>query len=178
MFKEILLPYKNVIKYLFRFVFLYLIFSFLYSKYLNLYEGKTDFFTVNVADNVSKIYRIIGVDSHIETLNTAGLKLIINGQYVARIIEGCTAASIIILFAVFVISFGKFNYKNIAFLISGIISIYIFNILRIVFLGYILYTYPNHQDFLHRVLFPALIYGWIVILWIVFIKMNFSKKSS
>jgi len=52
----------------------------------------------------------------------------------------------------------------------GVFSIYAFNIIRIVFLGYVLYAFPQYQDFLHRVLFPALIYGWIVLLWIIYIK--------
>jgi len=161
--------YKNVIIYLLRFITLYIIFSLFYAYYLKSYNNQPDIFTLFVAESVQKIYEILGIHSSIEPLNTSGLKLIINGKYVARIVEGCSAMSIIILFVVFILSFGKLKSKNYMFILSGILSIFVFNILRIAFLGYVLYAFPEYQDFLHRVLFPALIYGWIVLLWIFYI---------
>ena len=168
--KTILSTYSDVIKYILRFVFLYIVFSFVYTKYLAFFEGQTDYFTHNVAVNVAKVYHLLGIDANVETLHTTGLKLIVNGKYVAKIVEGCSAASLIILFSVFILSFGRFKLKKLVFLILGVFSIYVFNIIRIVFLGYVLYAFPQYQDFLHRVLFPALIYGWIVLLWIIYIK--------
>jgi len=101
--------------------------------------------------------------------------LIINNEYIARIVEGCSAASIIILFVVFIISFGKTNIKTFVFLLLGAFSIFIINIFRILFLAYTLYAFPDYQKILHQIIFPAIIYTWVVLLWIYFIKKIYKK---
>jgi exosortase family protein XrtF len=54
------------------------------------------------------------------------IKLIYNHKYVARIIEGCNAISIIILFISFVVSFsGKLNQH---FFFGGSVLVYVLNV--------------------------------------------------
>jgi exosortase family protein XrtF len=142
-----------------------------YNVYLSQYTGQTDVLTIWVGKMVTKIYHWLGLN--VQTLpltEESGLKLIINGNYVARIVEGCTAISVIILFVAFVISFGQNFKKSLLFAAIGSLLIFVFNLLRIVFLGYLLYAYPQYQDMAHRIVFPAMIYGFVVILWLVFIK--------
>ena len=143
----------------------------IYNVYLSQYDGQTDALTVWVGKFVTDIYNWFGLN--VQTLpltDESGLKLIINGNYVARIVEGCTAISVIILFVAFVISFGQNFKKSLVFAIIGSLLIFIFNLFRIVFLGYLVYAYPQFQDVAHRIVFPALIYGFVVLLWLVFIK--------
>ena len=62
------------------------------------------------------------------------MKVILNGKYIARVIEGCNSVSIIILFLAFIVAF-KGSLKNtIIFGVVGAMIIYIVNILRIAFL--------------------------------------------
>ncbi len=163
--------YRLTIAFIFKFLLIYVLLVWLYSLYLGHYVLQTDPLTLWVGRAVSGIYHLLGLD--VKTLpisGESGLKLIINGQYVARIIEGCTAASVIILFVSFVIAFGQKIKKSLLFAMLGGVLIFIFNLFRIVFLGYLLYAFPQYQDIAHRIVFPALIYGFVVVLWIIFIK--------
>lgn len=91
-------------------------------------------------------------------------------RYVARIVEGCNAVSVMILFASFVMAFaGKFK-RTLAFILIGIILIHILNLFRIAFLATLLYHYPQHSHLTHGVLFPLIIYGFVFLLWVVWVK--------
>jgi exosortase family protein XrtF len=163
--------YKPTIVFIAKFAFIYLVLAGLYALYIGSFAGKTDSLTRFVGKSVSAVYRFLGTEAQTIPLeNESGLKLVLNGNYLARIVEGCTAASVIIMFIAFVISFGNKMKQSLAFAIVGSVLIFAFNIIRIVFLGYILHVAPQYQDISHRVLFPAMIYGFVILLWIVFIK--------
>jgi exosortase family protein XrtF len=168
---KILQSYKPTIYFIIKFISIYLVLVLIYNYYLSFYQGTTDPLTLLIGKWVTQIYHWLGLQvSTIPLEHESGLKLIINNNYVARIVEGCTAASVIIMFAAFVLSFTNNIKQSLKFVIFGSLSIFIFNILRIVFLGYLLYAYPQYQDVAHRIIFPALIYGYVVFLWLLFIK--------
>jgi len=163
--------YKPSLIFILKFAGIYLLLSILYNFYLSSQIGHTDSLSLLVGKALNATYHLFAINAQLIPLdNEAGLKLIINGQYLARIVEGCTAMSVIIMFISFVISFGNSFYKAFKFALIGSVLIFIFNILRILILSYILYYFPKYQDIAHRVLFPALIYGFVVFLWFIFIK--------
>jgi exosortase family protein XrtF len=83
------------------------------------------------------------------------IKLIYNHKYVARIIEGCNAISIIILFISFVVSFsGKLKPTLLFF--GGSVLVYVLNVMRIAMLSVLMYHFPGQVSFLHGVLFLCL----------------------
>jgi len=163
--------YYPTLKFIFKFVLTYIILVAIYNYYLSFFQHQTDYLTLWVGKIVSGIYKLFGMDVQSIPIKTEpGLKLIVHGQYVARIVEGCTAMSVIIMFVAFVISFGQHVKRTLIFALAGSIAIFVFNLLRIVLLGYLLYAFPQYQDVAHRIIFPALIYGFVVFLWIIFIK--------
>jgi len=169
----ILKTYYPTLKFILKFILIYSILVFIYNFYLSFFAYKTDYLTLWVGKIVSEIYKSIGMNVQSIPLATEpGLKLIVHGQYVARIVEGCTAMSVIIMFVAFVISFGQHIKKTLIFALTGSIAIFVFNLFRIVLLGYLLYAFPQYQDVAHRIIFPALIYGFVVVLWLIFIKKN------
>lgn len=99
------------------------------------------------------------------------MKLIVNGQFVASIIEGCNSVSIVILFTSFIIAFAQNFKKTLLFLFAGAVLIYAVNILRIAFLAYALYHYPEYEKVLHNVVFPGIIYGMVFVLWMMWVRM-------
>ena len=99
------------------------------------------------------------------------MQLFVNGTYLARIVEGCNAISIIVLFIAFVIAFAQSLKKTVLFIFVGSVLIYAVNILRIAILAIALYNYPEQEHWLHGVLFPALIYGMVFLLWLVWVRM-------
>jgi len=111
--------------------------------------------------------------------NEPSLKLIINEKYVARIVEGCNSLSVIILFASFIIAFSAKPKITFFYILSGSVLIYIANLVRVVILVAGFYHYPWRKDILHTVIFPAIIYGMVFILWVIWVNRfaNLKKKE-
>lgn len=103
MLKEIL----PVLKILGRFLAIYLVFLLLYQLYLNPYEGKEiDAFSAWVAKQVSFTQNIFGYKTQLYNdpkLETIWFYTV--DKYTTRMVEGCNAVSIIILFCSFYFRF-------------------------------------------------------------------------
>ena len=111
---------------------------------------------------------------HQQNTNELSVKLILNGQYIAKIIEGCNSVSVIILFLSFIFAFsGSFRITFI-YSFQGSTLIYGVNIIRIAFLSVMLYKFPSQQEFLHDIIFPTIIYGLVFLLWVLWVQ-KFSK---
>src|SRR5690606_20266920 len=97
------------------------------------------------------------------------MKFIVNGKFLARIIEGCNSVSVIVLFVSFIIAFSGRLKETIIFAVSGGVLIYVVNVLRIVVLSIGLYHYPWRAEILHQVVFPGIIYGMVFLLWMFWV---------
>ena len=97
------------------------------------------------------------------------VKIIFKEKFVARVIEGCNAISIMILFAAFVFAFATQWKKTMLYIGIGIFLIHILNIIRIALLSFALYYYPKYEAFLHGTIFPLFIYGVVFILWVLWV---------
>lgn len=100
----------------------------------------------------------------------------VNGEFVARIIEGCNAASIIILFVSFMLAFSGSIKTTFLFTLVGAVIIYITNILRIALMSIGIYELPQYAHFLHAIAFPLVIYGVVFLLWVLWIII-YTKQS-
>ncbi len=175
---QTLKTYRPVFVFIGKFAGIYILLTGLYRYYLSLYSHQTDPLTRTVGKSVDFLFKITGINASTPPLEQEhGLKLIINNEYVARIVEGCTAMSVIIMFVAFILAFSPSIKKSLTFAIAGSLLIFVFNIIRIAVLGYMLYAYPEYQDFSHRIIFPALIYGFVVLLWIYYLQKNEKGKS-
>jgi exosortase family protein XrtF len=178
--KNIFIQYKPFFTFLIKFALFYFLFSFAYSSFLNQFDTakfELDSITTIVSNNTSSLMRFLNQDYYvIPNESEASMKAIYNGKYVSRIIEGCNAISVIILFAAFIIAFSSTFKKTILFILFGIILIYSMNIVRIALLNYALYYYPEYQHVLHDTVFPLFIYGVVFILWIIWVT-KFSKYA-
>lgn len=178
--KALLVKYKSVIRFIVTFLAVYGILTIGYNVYLNRSDGSKfypDYLTNLVADQTSTLLNSLGYDTNVVSHSKEpSMKIIMNGKYVARVIEGCNAISIIILFLSFIIAFsGKFK-TTLFYGLAGSIIIYAFNLIRIVILSVGLYHYPWRREILHTVIFPMLIYGTVFLLWMVWVN-RFSKHT-
>lgn len=176
--KALLAKYKLVIRFIVIFLTVYSVLTIGYNFYLNLSDGTKfypDYLTNLAARQTNTLLRGLSYEANVlPHPNEPSMKLIINGKYVARVIEGCNAMSIIILFLSFIIAFaGKFK-TTLLYCFAGSIIIYAFNLIRIVILSAGLYHYPWRREILHTVIFPMLIYGTVFLLWMVWVN-RFSK---
>ena len=173
--KYLFIKYKSVIRFVVLFLGTYLVLSVLYSFYLSLsIRGSyyPDFMTNLVARQSSALISELGYTAEVIPHKTeTSMKLIVNQQFLVRIVEGCNAISIIILFISFIIAFAESLKKTALFILAGAVLIYGVNIIRIVILTITLYKYPQHQELLHGVVFPAIIYGMVFLLWMIWVRM-------
>lgn len=172
--KNLLLQYKPFLVFLGKFIASYLILTFIYQSCLGKFDvskAEVDSFTQSVANQSAAVLRIFDSNSYtMPHLKEPSVKLIYSGKYISRIIEGCNAISVMILFISFVIAFtGKFK-KTILFILFGLALIHILNIARIVLLCIALYHLPQYEHLLHGVIFPLMIYGVVFLLWVIWVN--------
>ncbi|WP_396155364.1 exosortase family protein XrtF [Flavobacterium sp.] len=182
--KNLLLQYKPFLLFLGKFIASYLILTILYQNYLNTFDAKNaevDSFTQIVANQSATVLSWFDSQSYtMPHLKEPSVKLFYKGKYISRIIEGCNAISVIILFIAFVIAFtGKFK-NTIFFILCGSILIHILNIGRIALLCVALYNFPQYEHVLHGVIFPLMIYGIVFLLWVFWVNKysNHAKATT
>lgn len=177
--KKYLVQFRPFLVFITVFLCVYILSAIAYRLYLNSFKAaQIDSITSAVGSNVKQLLLIFNQEIDV-VKNQSGnwLEVWFNGQYTVRIVEGCNAVSVMILFASFVIAFaGKFK-TTLFFILTGIFLLYFFNVLRIALLIVLLYHYPEQQHFLHGVLFPLIIYGLVFLLWIFWI-VKFSKYGA
>lgn len=180
--KELLKRNKAVIKFLVLFIGCYLVLAGVYKFYLASSTSEVyypDYITHLVAKQTEAMIETLGYDSHIEPHpNNPSMKLYVEGNYLARIVEGCNAISVLILFVSFIIAFHADLKRTLIYMLAGSVIVYVMNILRIALLAIGIYKYPSKSDLLHGTVFPAIIYGSVFILWIVWVKMAANYKKA
>lgn len=178
--KKIFIQYKPFFTFLLKFVLFYFVFAFIYNQFLNQFDVskfELDSITKLVSNHTAYLMRFFNEDYYvIQHEKEAAMKVIYKGKYVARIIEGCNAVSVIILYAAFIFAFASNWKKTFLYIVVGAVLIYILNVIRIGLLVWAIYYYPAYEEFLHGTVFPLFIYGVVFILWIIWVT-KFSKYA-
>lgn len=169
--------FKPILIILLRFIIIYLVLLLGYQFYLNSFRVQgLDPFSRLVADQVMFIQNHLGFSTSLfDDVNNEQVYFIVKNEYVTRMVEGCNAISVIILFFAFIFAFYK-GAKTFLFGIIGFIILYIINVIRIAGLNLVTRDYPKYSKMSHDYFFPAIIYGTVVILWLVWIKFFALKK--
>jgi exosortase family protein XrtF len=171
--KNILIQYKPFFAFLIKFLLFYAVFAFLYKMYLNQYDAATnevDYFTKVVANQtIDLLNLVVGEAKNLPHQTESSIKVYFKDKYLARVVEGCNAVSVMILFAAFIFAFSNRWVKTGLYIVLGILIIHALNILRIALLTYALYYYPAYEELLHGTIFPLFIYGVVFLLWIFWI---------
>jgi len=175
---------KTIIKFLVKFFVAYFILLGVYSIYLKKTQHKTPIFSCSpitkvVANHTEKVAQFLGYDTYVsQSKDELSMMFFVEDVYAVPIVEGCNSISVIILFLSFIFAFAGSLKATIIFGILGSVSIYMINILRILALSKLMYVYPDYQDVLHNLFFPAIIYGAVFILWIIWVnKFSYLKKA-
>ena len=171
--------FKPVLKILLRFIILYVVMVFAYQFYLNEFKNAgLDPFSTWVMKQTTFVQEFLGYPSMMvpgkpEDETTW---FFVNGTYTSRMVEGCNSISIMILFLAFVFAFYK-GAKTFVFVIFGLLFLHVMNVLRIAGLNIIILELPNYSKMGHDYLFPAIIYGSVVLLWLIWVKF-FALKTT
>lgn len=177
---SILSENKPFFLFLGKFIISYLVLTCIYMLYLSQYNEaafETDGITHAVAKQSSALVRFLGEESHLAPHpNQAADKFFVNNKYVARIVEGCNAISVMILFAAFIVSFSTTVKRTTLYILAGFVIIYLLNIMRIALITLGAYYYPEYSSFIHDIIFPLFIYGVVFVLWIIWV-LKFYKNA-
>ena len=177
---------KPVILFLVKFFISYLIMVGLYSFYLSKTQEKETLFscspiTETVANQTATMIGFLGFKAEVlQHHDELSFKVLVNNKYVSRVIEGCNSVSIIILFIAFIIAFSGSFKSTIFFGFIGSLLIYSTNIFRIAVLSIGILLYPKQQEILHSLVFPAIIYGMVFLLWVIWVNKysDFKKQQN
>jgi len=152
----------------------------IYQSYLNRFDKQTfetDSFTIIVAHQTADLLQLFNANTHTEPSKTEPcMNFYYNNKFSSRIIEGCNAISVMILFTAFVIAFSGRIKHTILYILAGVFLIHFMNIVRITLLNVASFHYPQYDVLLHDIIFPLFIYGVVFILWIIWIN-KFSKYA-
>lgn len=168
--------FKPVLKILLRFVLIYIALLLLYQLYLNTQNG-LDSVSMWVGKQVVAVQNFLGYESKLipdHRYETAYFQ--VNGKKPTRMVEGCNAISVMILFLAFVFAFYK-GRKTFVFALISLVILHIMNVLRIAGLNLMYFQGEKYFKIGHDYLFPAVIYGSVVILWLVWIKVFVLKDE-
>jgi exosortase family protein XrtF len=176
--------YKPFFAFLTKFLVFYVVFAFVYKMYLNQYDAKNfevDYLTEAVAKQTLFVMDLFTENADLQPHKSdSSIIIIYNNTLVARVIEGCNAISVMILFAAFVFAFSKQWKKTVLYIIFGIVIIHVLNVVRIAALTFAMFHYPKYEEILHGTVFPLFIYGVVFILWILWVTKfsGYAKRNS
>lgn len=161
--------FKPVLKIFLRFIVIYLVLLGIYQLYLNQQVG-LDSYSVHVSNQCTRLQNAIGYESQMVPQPEYKTSwYYVSGDYVTRMVEGCNAVSIMIMFVAFIFAFYK-GAKTFLFAGLGLVLLYVLNIIRIAGINIAAVEHPEYLKTLHDYAFPAVIYGGVVVLWLVWIK--------
>lgn len=171
--------FKPILGILLRFIIIYLVLLFGYQFYLNSFKAQgLDPFSRIIADQVMFIQNKINYPTLLyDDIPNEQVYFYVKKDYVTRMVEGCNAVSVIILFVSFIFAFYK-GAKTFVFVAVSLLALHVMNVFRIVGLNIVTRDYPEYNKMAHDYLFPAIIYGSVIILWLVWIKFFALKNEN
>ncbi|WP_375239582.1 exosortase family protein XrtF [Aurantibacter sp.] len=177
---SLLKAYKPVLQFIATFLGVYFVLIISYKFYLDLSEGShffPDYFSNLVGRQTVSLLNSLGYTAAIlpDGFHPV-LNLSLQGRDIAFIAEGCNGISIIILFVSFIVAFADKLKTTFLYILVGSVLIYVANLIRIVIIAIAIYKYPAHQETLHGVVFPGLIYSMVFVLWMFWVR-RFNKSK-
>lgn len=170
--------YKPIITILVRFSVIYIVLLLGYQLYLNQFNGLgIDSFSDWVSWQVVAVQNKLGYPSDIfHEVEASANWFYTKEVYTSIMVEGCNAVSIMILFIAFIFAFYK-GFKTFIFGIIGLVVLHVMNVLRIAGLNIIIRDEPDYGKIAHDYAFPAVIYGTVVLLWLIWIQFFAIKRK-
>ncbi|HEX8268935.1 MAG TPA: exosortase family protein XrtF [Flavobacterium sp.] len=176
--------YRPFFIFLFKFFVVYVVLTVIYQQYLNSFDAVTyepDGFTRSVASQTEMLLNFFNYSVALKLhASQPSVMLFLENKYLARVVEGCNAISVMILFVAFVVAFKGTLKHTLLFIIFGCVIVHVLNVGRIALLSMALLHYPQYGEFLHGVIFPLFIYGVVFGLWIIWVNKFsvYAKKIS
>jgi exosortase family protein XrtF len=156
------------------YLLLYLIYQFVVKQF-TFYDQK---FIGQIIQSADLLLRGMGYKTF-KVLQDRDMQVIgIDGSGGVWVGSNCNALTLCALFAVFIIAYPGQQKNKWWFVPAGMLAIHVLNIFRVTALALIAYHFPpEYLTFNHTYTFTFLIYGFIFLLWILWIN-RFAHKAA
>jgi exosortase family protein XrtF len=148
------------------YLFLYILYQFVIRRY-TYYDQR---FIGSIIQSADLLLQWMGYTTF-KVLQDRDLQVIgIDGSNGVWVGSNCNAITLFALFAVFIIAYPGSQKHKWWYLVLGMITIHLLNILRVAALAIIARNSPLSLDFNHTYTFTFLIYGYIFLLWMIWVS--------
>ena len=176
--------YRPFLLFLGKFLLSYLTLIFFYQLYLNQFDAtkfEVDGITQMVANQSGDVLNFF--DYKITLLphdSESSVRMYLNNVAIVRIVEGCNAVSVMILFTAFITAFSGKLLQTTIYIMFGVLIIHLLNVLRIALLTMGLIHYKVYEHLMHDIIFPLFIYGVVFGLWLIWVNKfsGYDKKTA
>ncbi|MDQ3190827.1 MAG: archaeosortase/exosortase family protein [Bacteroidota bacterium] len=164
--------FKNpVALFFFKAIGLYIIWYLLYDLWIHP-AGKLDLLVIDNLIYVSSgILKLLGYQLIDYPYSAAIRSMGIDGAHGLWVGDACNGLTLFALFTGFIIAFPGPIKSKLWFIPLGLVSIHFINILRIVGLAVTQLYFPDSLDFNHTYTFTFLVYGWVFLLWVGWVRL-------
>lgn len=158
-------------------VVLYLLWLSVYELYILPSTLADEWVISNLVFLSAKLMHLFADTIYYSTVDIEFQMVGIDGAHPVWIGAPCNGLSIIALFIIFIIAFpGPVKHK-IWFIPAGILGIHAINVLRICALAFIQLKWTSALEFNHTYTFTIMVYAFIFMLWVIWVKKFASKKD-
>lgn len=143
------------VRFILRFLLIYLCFQLLYTTYLYSFSPSIDPVTRLTSEALLPFFHLSSVE---EVENQSKVRFMIDNKAIVNIKEGCNGLSVVWVLIAFMLSF-RVKEKSVWKIMGlGVITILGFNIFRIWLLIWIKLTVPQYFTSFHEYVFPVVLY--------------------
>jgi exosortase family protein XrtF len=170
--------FKPTILFLSKFLAFYLVGNLLYGLFVTTFYPQPDPITKIVTRQTAWVLSKAGWPAY--TVNRAEkptTAIIYQSHSIVTVYEGCNGVNIMIIFMAFIVAFGPVQKAMYWFLLLGVLVIHFSNLFRIGLLFLVTIKMPTYLYFTHKYLFTAFIYGFVLLLWMVWVAWFSSKPT-
>lgn len=165
--------YKPIAVFLASALLLYIGWFLVYELWLHP-KGYLDLLVIKNSIFLSKHF-LTAFGFHIDIENTR--KIFIESKAGIFVGDECNGLSLFALFAGFIISYPGSIKSKVLFIPIGILFIHLLNVLRICGLLILQLYAPQFMEFNHTYTFTILVYGFIFLLWMLWINKFSAKRK-
>ncbi len=174
--KEVPIEVRN---FLIKAAFLFVVWKLSYYLILKPHRTIDKPLTIQVTKSTAQVLKSIyptSVFSIIEKKLTSeidfyGLIILKDGKKILGIADPCNALELIVLFVGFLICISSNKWKRtIIFGLLGILIIYVCNVLRCSFIGYLNISSSSYVEIAHHYIFKLIMYFIIFAMWVWYLK--------
>jgi exosortase family protein XrtF len=162
--------YKPALLFLLKYVVVYVVLNSLYALLVSVYNPAPDPVTIAVSNQTAFILEAFYSNVTTEVSgNYPSVPLALGGKQIVDVYEGCNSINVMIVFIAFIVAFKGPLKASLAFLLIGLVIIYLVNLLRVSALFYVAINFPASMYFFHKFVFTGGIYAIVFALWYVWI---------